>query len=413
MKHKSVSSWCTSPPAVSGRSISTRASSFVPDTSHQSLTSSRMSARLARVSKSQDIYPHSATKNALDSAEHEGTRNSDPAGLTLKRKRAALRPIDLKRKRGRRTSRPNDLADEGTKAALMEQWANLRMSQGTLLSSKTVGRHSDTTPHLSSSHRNHEPPLGGRPEVEILSCGVVEPDKLPDITATSDRIEPTCLFPSISPALVAEPRPEVTVTNESIFTPPLGFVTKNIPSERFSLSECELQCPSSPLVISQPAVEDISLDLGMVEAIAQAPHPAINSSLEVANQPLQLLATDSELVSLSLRPPIARIISKLDTPPESAILEGPAPLVEPEDHKTGASPSAVDIQLLVSTEADVDYAVGFHMLDLHEVLSPWVPMSPTAPSIYVPPAVHHLISGTRSSYSTLTELTVCFFLNQA
>lgn len=412
MKHKSVSSWCTSPPAVSGRSIS-RASSFVPDTSHQSLTSSRMSARLARdvnphiFSESRDIYPRSATKDALDSAEHEGTRNSDPAGLTLKRKRAS-RPTDLKRKRGR-PSRPIDLADEDTKAALMEQWANLRMSQGTLLSSKTIGRHSDTTPHLSSSRRNHEPPLGGRPEVEILSCGVVEPDKLPDITATSDRIEPTCLLPSVSPTLVTEPHPEVTVTNEPIFTPPPGFVTKNTPLERFPLSECELQYPSSPPVISQPAVEDISLSVGMVEAIAQAPHPAINSSLEVANKPLQLLATDSELVSLSLRPPIARIISKLDTPSESAIPEGPAPLIEPEDPETGASPSAVDFQLLVSAEADVDYAVGFHMLDLHEVLSPWVPMSPTAPSVYVPPAVHHLISGTRSSYITLTELTVFFF----
>lgn len=32
------------------------------------------------------------------------------------------------------------------------------------------------------------------------------------------------------------------------------------------------------------------------------------------------------------------------------------------------------------------------MLDLHEVLSPWVPMSPTAPSVYVPPAVQHLIA---------------------
>lgn len=358
VKRKSVSSWCTSPPAVSGR-IS-RASSFVRE-------------------------------------EHEGTRNLDPAGLTLKRKRG-------------RPSRSIDLADEDTKAALMEQWANLRMSQGTLLSSITVGRHSDTT---SSNRRNHEAPLGGRPKVEILSCGVVKPDKLPDITATSDRIAPTCLLPSISTMLVDEPHPEVTVTNESTYTPPLGFVTQNTPSESFPLSECELQYPSSSPVVSQPAVEDISLSVGAVEAIAQAPHPAINSSLEATNQPLQLLATDSELVSLSLRPPIARIISNLDTPSESAIPEGPVPLVEPEDHKTEASPSAVDIQLPVSAEADVDHAIGFHMLDLHEVLSPWVPMSPTAPSVYVPPAVHHLISGTRFSYIALTELTVFFFLNQA
>ncbi|OAX44753.1 hypothetical protein K503DRAFT_2761 [Rhizopogon vinicolor AM-OR11-026] len=280
----------------------------------------------------------------------------------------------------------------------MEQWANLRMSQGTLISSATGGSLSDTASHLLSNCGSQEPPLGGRLEVEIPVSEVVESDKLPNFTPTSDDIVPTCPLPSVSSSnLVAELFPEVTIPNESIFTPQLSFATKNTSSDRFPLSEYDLRYPSSPLEISQPAIEDIApsqhANVGTVEKITQAaPHSPINSSPELANQPLQLLATDSEVVSL--QPSITHIMSKLDISPDHAILEGPVPIVGSEDAQSRVSLSAVDIQLLVSAEVDVDDAtLGFHMLDLHEVLSPWVPVSSTAPSVYVPPAVHHLISG--------------------
>jgi hypothetical protein len=141
-----------------------------------------------------------------------------------------------------------------------------------------------------------------------------------------------------------------------------------------------------------------------VRTIVQASlHSTGKGSPEFANQSLQLLATDGEV--MPLRPPITHNILELDAPPESAVLKGPTPLVEPDNYRIGASPSAVDIQLLVSTKEDVDDAIlAFHMLDLHEVLSPWVPVSTTSPSVYVPPAVHHLIAGTHSGYITLTEL---------
>ncbi|KAG1757427.1 hypothetical protein EDB19DRAFT_2033573 [Suillus lakei] len=123
---------------------------------------------------------------------------------------------------------------------------------------------------------------------------------------------------------------------------------------------------------------------GTMETIAQASHFPVNGTLEVVNQPLQLLATDNEI--MTLQSPSSPIMSKLDILPETTISARPASLVKPEDPPTRASPSAVDIQLVVSSQTDIDDVVfGFHMLDLHEVLSPWVPVSPAAPSVYVPP----------------------------
>jgi hypothetical protein len=134
---------------------------------------------------------------------------------------------------------------------------------------------------------------------------------------------------------------------------------------------------------------------GTTEPIAQASHMPVIGSLEVVNQPFQLLATDSEIVPL--HPSNSPILPELDILPETTILTNPAAPVETEDSPARASPS-VDIQLVVSSQADIeDVVLGFHMLDLHEVLSPWVPVSPAAPSIYVPPAVQHLIAGTYHS----------------
>jgi hypothetical protein len=125
--------------------------------------------------------------------------------------------------------------------------------------------------------------------------------------------------------------------------------------------------------------------------IPQVSHiPVINYS-EVVNQPLQLLATDGKITTL--HPPSSPMLSKLDILPETMIPTSPAAPAKPEG--SSARTSAVDIELVVSSQADFqDVVLGFHMLDLHEVLSPWVPASPTAPSIYVPPAVQHLIAGT-------------------
>jgi len=331
-----------------------------------------MSVRLAKKihpyisSRSRDIYPYLATKDGLDSAEpmreeHGGTSwNSTPPTYTPKKK------CNI------------SLADEGAKAVLIEQWASLRMSQGTLLSSTSADR---------------------RNELEIPSGEVAEPDKPPDFVPASDDIEPTCPRLSVSSSnLVTEPPPEMSVTNESvvILAQAEGLSAQDNLLERLPLSGYDLRYPSLCPEDRQPTIEDIAplqyADEETVETIAQAPpHSPTPGPLEVVNQSLQLLATDCEV--MSLHSPSTRIMSNLETLPETTISAGP---VEPEDSSTRAS--AADIRLVVSTKSDVDDVVmGFHMLDLHEVLSPWVPVSPTAPSVYVPPAVHHLIAGTYSS----------------
>ncbi|KAG1755142.1 uncharacterized protein EDB91DRAFT_1097520 [Suillus paluster] len=388
--------------AVSDRN--TRSSSVsVSETSLRSTTSQRMSVRLAKkihpfiLSKSRDIYPYLAAKDSLDSAEPAreelgGTRGSTPSAPAHKKKGRAPRTISL--------------ADDEAKAALMEQWANLRMSQGTLLSRTTPGR--DTTPHSSSNRGSQEP---GRNETEIPSGEVAELDTL-GFAPAIDQIEP---FP---PLPAAEPLPEMVVTNESVFTPAQAeeLATENISSERLPGSEYDLMYPSSSPENIQATIENMApsqnANEGTVETIVQAAtedmatsqnpnektmekivqasqHLTINDSLEVVNPPLQLLATDHE--KKSSHPPGSPTMSKLDILPDTTISAGPAALIE--DSSTRVSPSAVDIQLVVSAETDVDDVIlGFHMLDLHEVLSPWVPVSPTAPSIYVPPAVQHLIA---------------------
>ncbi|KAG2129905.1 hypothetical protein DEU56DRAFT_487681 [Suillus clintonianus] len=229
-------------------------------------------------------------------------------------------------------------------------------------------------------------------------------------------------------------------TNEPLFTPPQaeaeGLATYNTSAERLPLSDYDLRYPSSSPENRHPAIEDMApsqyVDEGTKEIIAQASHFPANGSPEAGDQPLQLLATDSDI--MLLHPPGSPIMSKLDILPETTISAGPAAPAEPEDSSTRASLSAVDvhppgspimskldilpettisagpaapaepedssaslstvdIQLVVSSQADIDDVVlGFHMLDLHEVLSPWVPISPTAPSVYVPPAVQHLIT---------------------
>ncbi|KAG0709005.1 hypothetical protein DFH29DRAFT_352720 [Suillus ampliporus] len=186
----------------------------------------------------------------------------------------------------------------------------------------------------------------------------------------------------------------MVVKNESAFTPAQveELATENTSSERLPLSEYDLMYPSSSPGNIQAAIEDIapsqSADEGKVETIVQtSPHLPINGSLEVVNQPLQLLATDSE--NKPLHPPRSPIMSKLDILTDNMISASPA--VPVEESLTRASPSAVDIQLVIPAEAD-DVVLGFHMLDLHEVLSPWVPVSSTAPSVYVPPAVQQLIA---------------------
>lgn len=365
---------------VSGRA--TRASFVsVPNTSLRSATSvsPRMSSRLAKkihpfiLTKSRDIYPYLASKDSLDSTEslreeHGGTGSSTPSASTLKKKMGSPRNINF---------------DDGTKAALMEEWANLRMSQGTLLS--TMNASKDTTTHLHSNRGSQEPCN----EAQIPSGEVAEPDN-PHPTPTNDHIKhPSC---SLSNQVV-EPLPDsdAPATNELLFTPPLPL------GEEFtlhnSLSDCDLRYPSSSPENVHAAIEGTApsqyVNEGTTETIAQASHTPVIDSLEVVDQPLQLLATDSKTVTL--HPPSSPILSKLDILPETTISAGPAASVKPAESSGRASP--VDIQLVVSPQADIDDIVlGFHMLDLHEVLSPWVPMSPAAPSVYVPPAVQHLIA---------------------
>ncbi|KAG1889645.1 uncharacterized protein F5891DRAFT_1073481 [Suillus fuscotomentosus] len=339
-----------------------------------------MSSRLAKkihpfiLTKSRDIYPYLASKDSLDSTEslreeHGGTGSSTPSASTLKKKMGSPRNINF---------------DDGTKAALMEEWANLRMSQGTLLS--TMNASKDTTTHLHSNRGSQEPCN----EAQIPSGEVAEPDN-PHPTPTNDHIKhPSC---SLSNQVV-EPLPDsdAPATNELLFTPPLPL------GEEFtlhnSLSDCDLRYPSSSPENVHAAIEGTApsqyVNEGTTETIAQASHTPVIDSLEVVDQPLQLLATDSKTVTL--HPPSSPILSKLDILPETTISAGPAASVKPAESSGRASP--VDIQLVVSPQADIDDIVlGFHMLDLHEVLSPWVPMSPAAPSVYVPPAVQHLIAG--------------------
>lgn len=386
LKHKSATrcgsnaELSTSVKQATVRCRATRVS--VPDTSLRSATgiSHRMSARLAKkihpfiVTKSRDIYPYLASKDSLDSAEplreeHDGTRNSTLPASTLKKNIGPARNISL--------------ADE---AALMEEWANLRMSQGTLLSSTSPSR--DRTPQLSSNRGSQEPCN----DAEIPS-GEVAVLNTPHPVLANNHIEHTYPRPSVSLSdQVAEPLPDTPAINESPFTSPLpqaeGLALHN------SLSDCDLRYPSSSPENIHPAIEDVapsqSINEGTTETIAQAPHIPVTGSLEVVDQPIQLLATDSEIVSL--HPSKSPILPELDILPEATILTSPAAPVKPEDSSARASPSA-DIQLVVSSQADIeDVVLGFHMLDLHEVLSPWVPVSPTAPSIYVPPAVQHLIT---------------------
>ncbi|KAG1867912.1 hypothetical protein DFJ58DRAFT_768311 [Suillus subalutaceus] len=275
-----------------------------------------MSARLAKkihpfiLTKSRDIYPYLASKDSLDSVEslredHGGAGSSTLAAPTLKKKKGPLRNINL--------------ADDSAKAALMEEWANLRKSQGTLLSSTSVGR--DTTPHLSSNRGSQEP-------CNEASGEVAEPNK-PHPVPANDHIEHTHPRPSSSLSnQVTEPLldSDMPVTNESLFTPcaPAGGDNGNnspgfaCPCHGFSRG-CE---PAPPTTCYRQQNRDITF------------------------------------------------------PKFSA-----------------RASSAVDIELVVSSQADIeDVVLGFHMLDLHEVLSSWVPVSPTAPSIYVPPAVQHLIA---------------------
>ncbi|KAG1885756.1 hypothetical protein F4604DRAFT_121758 [Suillus subluteus] len=195
---------------VSGR---VTRSSFVSvsNTSLRSATSvsPRMSARLAKkihpfiLTKSRDIYPYLASKDSLDSVEsfredHGGAGSSTLAAPTLKKKKGPLRNINL--------------ADDSAKAALMEEWANLRKSQGTLLSSTSVGR--DTTPHLSSNRGSQEP-------CNEASGEVAEPNK-PHPVPANDHIEHTYPRPSSSLSnQVTEPLldSDMPVINESLFTP--------------------------------------------------------------------------------------------------------------------------------------------------------------------------------------------------
>ncbi|KAG2350513.1 hypothetical protein BDR05DRAFT_27305 [Suillus weaverae] len=273
----------------------------------------------------------------------------------------------------------------------MEEWANLRMSQGTLLSSMSASR--DTTPHASSNRGSKEPCN----EAEIQSGEVAEPNE-PHPTPANDHIEHT--YPQPSGSLsnqVDEPLSDsvMSATNELLFTPPLPQAEGLAPHN--SLPDYDLRYPSSSPVNVHLAIEDMVpsqyVNEETTETIAQASHIPVVGSLEVVNQPLQLLATDSEI--MTLHPASSPMLPKLDILPETTISASPqaAAPAKPEDSSARASPSAVDIQLVVSSQADIeDVVLGFHMLDLHEVLSPWVPASPAAPSIYVPPAVQHLIA---------------------
>lgn len=367
---------------VSGRA--TR-SSFVSvsNTSLRSAASKspRMSARLAKkihpfiLTKSRDIYPYLASKDSLDSVEsmreeHGGTGSSTLAASTLKKKKGPLRNINL--------------ADDSAKAALMEEWANLRMSQGTLLSSTSAGR--DITPHLSSNCGNQEPCNEASDEVAEVN----KPHPIP----ANDQIEHTYPRPSGSLSnQVTEPLPDsdMPATNELLFTPALP---QEVLAPHNSLPEYDLRYPSSSPENIHPAIEDMTplhnVNEGTMEIIAQASHIPVIGSPKVVNQPLQLLAADSKITTL--HPPSSPILPKLDTLPETTISTSPAVPVEPEDSLARAS-SAADIELVISSQADIeDVVLGFHMVGLHEVLSPWVPLSPTAPSVYVPPAVQHLIA---------------------
>ncbi|KAG2159591.1 uncharacterized protein EDB93DRAFT_1111058 [Suillus bovinus] len=340
-----------------------------------------MSSRLAKkihpfiFTKSRDIYPYLASKDSLDSVEssqeeHSGTGCSTLSASTLKKKIGPLRKTSL--------------ADDGVKAALMEEWANLRMSQGTLLSSTSAG--TDTTSHLSSKCGSHEPCN----KAEMPSGEVAEPNE-PHPTPTNDHIKQDS--GSLSNQ-VTEPHPDsdVPATNELPFTPPLPLDGESV--LQYSLSDCDLRYPSSSPENIHPAVEDMApsqhVNEETTETTAKASHTPVIGSLEVVNQPSQLLATDRKITTLHLTS--SPILPKLEILPETTILAGPAAPVEHEESSTRASP-AVDIEHVVSSQADIEDVVwGFHMLDLHEVLSPWVPMSPAAPSVYVPPAVQHLIA---------------------
>lgn len=332
LKHKSVArrrsntdlSTFVKQTIVSGRA--TRAS---PNTSLRSATSvsPRMSSRLAKKihpfipTKSPDIYPYLASKASLDSTEslreeHGGAGSSTPSASTLKKKMGSPRNINL--------------ADDGAKAALMEEWANLRMSQGTLLSRMNASK--DTTTHLSSNCGSQEPCN----EAQIPSCEVAEPNN-PHPTPTNDLIEhPSC---TLSDQVVESlPDSDAPATNELLFTPPLPL------GEEFtlhnSLSDCDLRYPSLSPENVHAAIEDIApsqyVNEGTTETIAQGSHTPVIDSLEVVDQPLQLLATDSKTVTL--HPPSSPILSKLDILPETTTSAGPAASVEPADPRVELLP---------------------------------------------------------------------------
>ncbi|KAH7883717.1 hypothetical protein F5I97DRAFT_1929963 [Phlebopus sp. FC_14] len=321
----------------------------------------RKSARLARRIHSRinpcnpDIYEHLADPSG------SGALLSEPFGPSTNVSSASLLAAltsDKKKPKGP-PKRPLDLGDDGTRIALMEEWARIRMSQGMLPGASELVQVMQTSP---SSHNHPEgrgaTPLSSGPEVACQGNSrmqtwhsqnfcVGNPRQYLDL---SSHESDTTLHPgdshANSPTNIVYSEPQTSTEGSQHLEP--QFVI-----DRSAISEEEVVL----LTAEQPLV------LGERAQLSAAPSDfaAHNGCMSDAGGP----PTKKEDVGADRPAPSGSVIY---------------PQLNGSDHSFQRNGNG-----------DMNFDAEFHMLDLHDILTlPWEPLTS---QIYVPPSLGQLIAG--------------------
>lgn len=354
----------------------------------------RVSARLACKthpfisSRSPDIYTHLAGPDGAGKLLSEPPTGSVISSTSDEMIGSQSVTQSVKQPRGRRR-KAVDLADENAKKDLMEEWARMRQSQGTL-------------------------PLSGIDENACFSQMLLRDARKGDESVSSMQLEVITRRNSLDADLVRKetttiiniPQSQETMLDVSprdSFSTQVDF--ENALPVGTDTSGKQLNHKGSVLpsdgVTGQPIVPGV--DMEAPSTSIPGPHMGqVSSSDELADvraHHLDLLqCSGSSPSTLSASPSREDSVHirhmKVTELPINDQAE-PRSLDNPSKDSHSVTPSQTSS---IDSDIDLDSDEEFYMLDIPEIFTlPWVPV-PVASQLYVPPSLGKLISGKQCSW---------------
>ncbi|KAH7915404.1 hypothetical protein BJ138DRAFT_1142013 [Hygrophoropsis aurantiaca] len=358
-----------------------------------SVLPSRTSARLAsknhlHIRNRPEVYHSLAPEYHGDQGPLSMTMNMSQPSLTSTVGVESSIPLPKAAKKGRGRPPKLNLDDPKVKAALIEEWARSRLSQGSFELRALQG---DNTKEIQGAGSGTTRPLGDSEHDNATVSPFLSSSADTANKEATFSLRPSQSVPPDSPSPISTQQIE---DNDGVIRDKASGTFGTIPGDNVPAS-VPPQLLESPMLRypSLPAASPADIDAPLNEAQEDHESTCLHDQ-DLVLVEIRPISSTLEDISINSAHPLP-----LDLPQQ------PCQVEDVQNHGT-SSPSPINpvTSPFLDSVSPCDQALDFQMLDISEAVNvPWIPLGSEGPSLYVPPGVLELISSMKFALELETK----------